>query len=206
MKNKKVLFIIVIIVVAVVFSIFRIYNIYKLKKVFNEISIAMGDLLNNCNFTYEVKCSGDSVSNMKKWVYNKEKVALQRTNSIYYADMTTNEMYVANMEDKTYTILNTSILPQIRPEIFLNAPSFYSVTQIQNLELLLVATIKEEKLNDEDCYKITMYNEEAWINKETLMPVKNICSMGEYTYSITQNNVTENDVTFKDINNFTETH
>lgn len=62
--------------------------------------------------------------------------------------MTTNEMYVANMEDKTYTILNTSILPQIKPEIFLNALTFYSVTQIQNLELLLVATIKEEKLNN----------------------------------------------------------
>ena len=51
-----------------------------------------------------------------------------------------------------------------------------------------------------------MYNEKTWINKETLMPVKNICNMGEYTYSITQNNVTENDVTFKDINNFTKTH
>lgn len=205
MKNKKEIFILVIIVLAVVISIFRIYNIYMFKKILNEISIAIVDLLNNSNFTYEVNSSSEELPNYKKWIYNKEKVALQKNNGIYYGNLKTNELYVANLEDNTYTILDASILPQIKPEIFINAPIFYSVSQISNLQLLLFTSVKKDKIENVECYKVKISGEgEAWINKETLMPIKYIRDNVEYIFTINQNNVTEADVTFNDIDNFTK--
>lgn len=98
-------------------------------------------------------------------------------------------------------------MPQVKPEVFVNAPPFYSITQISNLQILLFASIKTENLNGIDCYKIELFGgDETWISKESFMPVKYLHNNTEYTYSIVQNNVQESNVIFSDKENFEKTN
>lgn len=202
MKKKISICILIIILILVIILGIRVV---KNQKIFKEIQTTIDDILESGNFTYEA--FSKEMNTYKKWIYNNEKIAFQQgnNNNKIYVDMKSNIVYAVNFENNTYSILDSSAGEMLKPEYFSNAPQFFVSSPSKMLKVgeILLANITEDTIDNIECYKIELFGEIAWINKESLMPLKAIRDNVEYTYNIVLNDVLEQDVVF-DIENFKE--
>lgn len=209
MKKKKI-FLIIGLLVAIVLVLISI-KVIRNKIFLNDVEVAIRNLLENTNYSYEVNCTKGNMASSKKKVLN-DKVTMEQNGSTYYADYETNELYLVSTENNTYVKLNLEDFKMLKPNVFSNTPSFFGIllSKIYNndnseyLRFLFKMKISNDTYEGIECYKVTFAEEETYVNKETFLPIKCNVAGEELEYAISSNEVKEDDVTFKNMQDYTE--
>ena len=211
-KSTKIIIciLVVILVIAVIFGV-RISNNQKLLK---NMENAISNLISTGNFTYTV--NSDNNTYVKK-VFNNQKTLITDTNLVMYTDVASDTSYIVNPNNtqNSYSELKASAIRTGLPEVFNNPPVIFSnlVSKIHNTEneftkILFSMKVSNDTINGIECYKITCSalgsTITEWVNKENFLPVQYKENDSVKTYRIEMNNVSENEVTFSDIDNYTK--
>lgn len=192
MKFKKV-FIVLIIIVLVVGLVIFLNNRKKEKneEFLQEIQDTFSDMIERKNYSYEVNTLDENEVNTKK-IVKGNKIYIDNGNNIsYYTDTETNEVYMINNNEKTYTkpdLDNKDNIILTAMQTFSNMPPIISIlltkenyfeTESYNW-IINNMKIENDVCNNVECYKVSYDSSKmgidgiitTWFSKVTLLPVR----------------------------------
>ena len=206
-KNFKIflIFIVVIILVLVCIAV----NKYKQYKILMSIVEETNKVSASDNYYYEFDSESSVYGHIKIWVkgdYSKYQTVLVDGDKINYTDLKENKTYFVDNAEKVYSINNMAMKSG-----FTNFPNTLLLLRNEEKSFIDIALsikeLKTEVVDTKECYKIRyendIINETIWIDKTTLLPIKNQNEEGTLAnYTIILNNVTDDDVMFTNIDEY----
>ena len=217
MRKSKIILIVIIFLLLIILSIFTIIKINQYTTIIN-IANANLTKINSKKFYYEIN---NQKTNLTSKIWGKDsKMKLEQiypNNNLVqtmYIDFSSNTSYILDEENKTYTVEENKTLLQ---PVFINAPNIldFSFGIIHNASFLdkinfifSIENISSEKINNKDSikviFKLDNFTETTWFDSTTLYPIKSKSNLNDInaTYNVTNCNLSNEEITFTDIQNY----
>jgi hypothetical protein len=210
MKKSKIIKIVILVIILLIiaFAGYKYYHYSYISKIVKRNI----EIIDGKNFYYEVEASGD-VTSSKIWV-NGDNLKFQRITE----NAEEQYMYVNSKENITYTVSeneknyikqeNVLMLPAYSNSPYIYSSALGAIKENNFINKIMVAlsikNVSTETKNGIECIKITsnLTNETAWFDKENLTPVATENNDFTANYVVTSNNITDEDVTFSNIENY----
>lgn len=195
MKKFKIFLIILLIIILFGFLLEGIKTIYGYKMINKILSKTISNI-NKDNYYLEIKCTGKDIDT-KTTAYYRNGIGRYVADNGVYTWTDGEDAYLIDEENKKVYVLSIENAPEslVSNDMFAYLLPGYNMSFWQKLKLSanIFNKFKSEKIDDEECYKISIISEKTtkttWINKKSLSPIKTLLEFQNgdklvYTYDL----------------------